>query len=84
MNTRIINKNNEVEFKFENERKNKRNKQQKPSTYNFGNLIVCRVNKLLKTKDFFCKPSGGIIIDRFSSFDLDDKDDLKFLNNKGN
>ena len=76
LNTRVMLKNNEVEFKFKKERKSKTNKQKKPTTYAFGNLIACKVKKLLEKKDFFCKPSGGLIINRFSSFDLDDKEDL--------
>ena len=79
LNTRIMFKNNELEFKFKKERKNKRNKQNKPKTYSFGNLVACKVKKLLEKKDFFCKPSGGLIIDRFSSFDLDDKEDLSLI-----
>lgn len=79
LNTRLLNKDNEVVFKFKNERQHKRNKQKKSVTYNFGNLIACRVDKLLIAKDFFCNPSGGIIVDRFSSFDLDDKEDLNII-----
>ena len=77
LNTRVMSKNGELNFKFLRERQNKTNKQKKPATYTFGNLIACRVENFLKKKDFFCKPSKGIIIDKFSSFDLDDKEDLK-------
>ena len=60
-------------------RKNKTNKQKKEKTFNFGNLIATRINKLLHSKDFFCNPSAGIMIDKFSSFDLDSINDLSFL-----
>jgi CMP-N-acetylneuraminic acid synthetase len=80
LNTRILNKkNNMVSFKFKKLRKNKINKQKKEMTFNFGNLVGTRVNKLFYTKDFFCEPSAGIIIDKFSSFDLDSENDVKFL-----
>ena len=77
LNTRVMSKSGELNFKFLKERQSKTNKQKKPITYTFGNLIACRVKNFLKKKDFFCKPSKGIIIDKFSSFDLDDKEDLK-------
>jgi len=81
LNTRLLNKRNQtVNFKFENLKKNKTNKQKKEKTFNFGNLIATRVNKLLHSKNFFCQPSFGIIIDKFSSFDLDNESDLQFLN----
>ena len=79
LNTRILNKNNTISFKFKKLRKNKINKQKKEITFNFGNLVATRINKLFYTKDFFCEPSGGIIIDKFSSFDLDNENDVKFL-----
>ncbi len=81
LNTRLLNNRNKtVNFKFKNLRGNKTNKQKKEKTFSFGNLIATRVNKLFKTKNFFCQPSFGIVIDKFSSFDLDNENDLQFLN----
>ena len=80
LNTRVFNKKKKtVYFKFKNLRKNKTNKQKKEKTFNFGNLIATRINKLLHSKDFFCNPSAGIMIDKFSSFDLDSINDLSFI-----
>ena len=85
LNTRLFNdRNKTINFKFKNLRKNKTNKQKKEKTFSFGNLIATRVNKLLKTKNFFCQPSFGILIDKFSSFDLDNESDLQFLNSYQN
>mgnify|MGYP001282019199 CR=1 FL=1 len=80
LNTRILSKKGLVTFKFKNLRKNKTNKQRKSKTFHFGNLVASRIKKLLITKEFFCEPSFGIVIDKFSSFDLDNLNDLKFLN----
>ena len=80
LNSRVLKKGNIVKFKFPKERKNKVNKQKKPATYSFGNLIACKVDKFLKTKDFFCQPCKGIIVDKFSSFDFDSKEDFEFIN----
>ena len=79
LNSRILTKDNVVKFKFERERQNKINKQEKPQSYSFGNLIACNVSNFLKTKDFFCQPCKGVEIDKFSSFDLDDKSDLEVI-----
>ena len=79
LNSRVLNKGNVVKFKFLKERKNKVNKQKKPTTYSFGNLIACKIDKFLKSKDFFCQPCKGIIVDKFSSFDFDSKEDFEFL-----
>lgn len=78
-NTRVMSKNGELNFKFLKYRRGNPNKQKKPITYNFGNLVACKVESLLKDKDFFCTPSKGIIINKFSSFDLDGKEDLKIV-----
>ena len=78
LNTRII-KNNSVKFKYSLERMKKFNKQKKNYTYNFGNLVITKVYSLLKEKTFFTKKSTFIKIDRYRSFDLDDKNDLEFL-----
>ena len=75
LNTRIIKKN-YLEFRFENERKKKFNKQKKDKTYNFGNFIVARVEKVLKEKNLFLKPCGFIEINKIKSFDLDNIEDI--------
>ena len=61
-------------------RKIKFNKQKKDKTFNFGNLCAVKTNDFYKTKNFFCEPSGFVKVDRFSSFDIDNKDDIQFLN----
>ena len=75
LNTRII-KNEKVVFKFKGQRLKKYNKQLKEKTYNFGNLIFVKVSSFLKNKFFFPDPCGYVIIDKVSSFDLDDKLDI--------
>ena len=70
INTRIIRRN-LVEFKFNKSRIKKFNKQLKEKTFHFGNLILTNTKSLIKEKNFFCKPSGFIEIDKVSSFDLD-------------
>lgn len=80
LNTRIVSKN-LVKFKFEKSRIKKFNKQRKDKTYNFGNLVITKVKNLLKEKTFFTKKSTYVVIDRYRSFDLDDKKDLKYLKN---
>lgn len=80
LNTRII-KNDYVKFKFNDERKRKFNKQKKEKTYNFGNLVITKTRSLLNEKTFFTKKSTFLVIDRYRSFDLDDKYDLEYSKN---
>ena len=80
LNTRII-KNNYVQFKFINERRQKFNKQKKEKTYNFGNLVITKTKNLLNEKTFFTKKSTYLVIDRYRSFDLDNKYDLDYSKN---
>lgn len=75
LNTRII-KSGKVIFKFKSQRLKKYNKQLKEKTYNFGNLIFVKVSSFLENKFFFPEPCGYVIIDKVSSFDLDDKLDI--------
>ena len=79
LNTRLIEKK-KILFKFKKMRKIKFNKQKKDKTFNFGNLCAVKTNDFYKTKNFFCEPSGFVKVDRFSSFDIDNKDDIQFLN----
>ena len=80
LNTRII-KNDYVKFKFNNERKKKFNKQKKEKTYSFGNLVITKTKSLLDEKTFFTKKSTFLVINRYRSFDLDDKFDLDYSKN---
>jgi CMP-N-acetylneuraminic acid synthetase len=80
LNTRII-KNDYVKFKFIDERRKKFNKQKKEKTYNFGNLVITKTKTLLNEKTFFTKKSTFLVIDRYRSFDLDNKYDLDYLKN---
>ena len=80
LNTRII-KNDYVQFKFNNKRKKKFNKQKKEKTYNFGNLVITKTKSLLSEKTFFTKKSTFLVINRYRSFDLDDKYDLNYSKN---
>jgi CMP-N-acetylneuraminic acid synthetase len=68
--------NSQVSFKFEKERIKKYNKQRKPESYKFGNIIIFKRKKFLQTKNVFCKPSYGLLIDFISSIDIDTKEDL--------
>ena len=52
------------------------NKQTKPKMFAYGNLIVTNT-KLFKNKNFFLKPSFGMLIPTIYGFDLDNKYDLK-------
>ena len=78
LNTRLIAKK-KILFKFDKMREIKFNKQKKEKTFNFGNLCAVKIDDLYKTKNFFCKPAGFVKVDRFSSFDIDNKDDVQFL-----
>ena len=68
--------NSKVSFKFEKERLKNYNKQKKPESYKFGNMIIFKRKKFLQTKNVFCKPSYGLLIDYLSSIDIDTKQDL--------
>lgn len=68
--------NSRVSFKFEKERLKKFNKQKKPKSFKFGNIVIFKRKKFLLTKNVFCNPSYGLLIDFFSSIDIDNKQDL--------
>lgn len=76
VNSRFINKG---VVKFYNERKRLKlfNKQKKEKTYHFGNMIVSKTKNLIKSKNFFIQPCGYILIDKLSSFDLDNFEDYR-------
>jgi|Laugresbdmm110sn_1035088.scaffolds.fasta_scaffold16163_2 hypothetical protein len=79
LNTRII-KNDQIVFKFRNKRLKNYNKQLKEPTYNFGNFIIVKTNIVSKKKLFFCEPCGYVLINKISSFDLDEKLDIEIAN----
>ncbi len=76
INSRYIFKNN-VKFLNETKRLKKYNKQKKPKTYHFGNLVAVRKEGILDKKNFFAHPSGHVIINKPYDFDLDNEYDLK-------
>ncbi len=73
-------KNNKTNFVFEKKRMLMHNKQTKPVFYAYGNLIASMTKKFLKSKNFFSKPSFGLKIENILGFDLDNKFDLKIIN----
>jgi len=78
-NQRYLKKNN-TGFIFEKQRKIMHNKQTKPIFYAYGNLIACETKSFLNQKNFFVKPSFGLPISNIYGFDLDNKLDLKIIN----
>ena len=68
-----------LNLNFLKKEKNKTNKQKKIKTFSFGNLVACKTSSLMKTKNFFSHPSKPIMIDRVSSFDLDNREDLLIM-----
>jgi CMP-N,N'-diacetyllegionaminic acid synthase len=62
-------------FTFWEDRLKSWNKQKKPPAYKFGNLVITRRGDL-RNKTFFAYPSAGILIDRWSSLDIDTEDDV--------
>lgn len=68
-----------VKFYNETKRLKLYNKQKKIKTYHFGNMVATRVKKFKKSKNFFLQPSGYILVDKLSSFDLDNLEDYKII-----
>lgn len=75
-NQRSVGERGEVTFPFEAERKQARNKQQKPKLFAFGNLIAARSAVLLAGGGFYAKPSYALPIAAECAFDLDQKADI--------
>ncbi len=75
-NQRQVTESAEVTFPFESERERARNKQQKPKTFAFGNLIATRAAALLSGAGFYAKPSVALPIDAKYAFDLDQQADI--------
>ena len=42
-------------------------------------MVATRVKKFKKSKNFFLQPSGYILVDKLSSFDLDNLEDYKII-----
>lgn len=66
-----------VRFNFEMERLEKFNKQLKPKTYALGNLVATRTEDLIRSGQFFAKPSIPIPIPRLYALDVDTYEDLE-------
>ena len=56
------------------------NKQTKPRSFAYGNLIACKTKYFIKSKNFFIKPSYGLHISNIYGFDVDNSYDLKVIN----
>ena len=69
--------NNNVKFLNQADRLKYYNKQKKPKTFHFGNLIVVKRDAILKYRNFFCEPCGYLKIKSPYDFDLDNKFDHK-------
>ena len=55
------------------------NKQTKPVFYAYGNLIASKTDQFIKYQNFFLKPSFGLPIKNIFGFDVDNKFDLKIV-----
>jgi CMP-N-acetylneuraminic acid synthetase len=77
LNQRTISADGLVEFRFERERSVAFQKQQKPASWIFGNLVAVRVSSLVGGETFFAKPSGSLVVNRVTSLDIDELDDLE-------
>ncbi len=72
--------NKQTSFMFEKKRMMMHNKQTKPRTFAYGNLIACKTKYFIKSKNFFTKPSYGLHISNIYGFDVDNSYDLKVIN----
>jgi CMP-N-acetylneuraminic acid synthetase len=75
-NQRELKESGRVNFLFPAERKQARNKQEKPVLYAFGNLIMARTSALLRGDGFYAEPVIAIPIERPYEFDLDGPADI--------
>ena len=67
----------QVRFRFEEERMEMFNKQKKPPFYVFANLVVARCAAIIEQQSMFPDPSFPIVVDRQYAFDLDTKSDIE-------
>ena len=72
-------KNHKTGFIFEKKRMRMHNKQTKPIFYAYGNLIASKTDQFIKNKNFFLKPSFGLLVENIFGFDVDNKFDLKIV-----
>ena len=72
-------KNAYVKFIFPDLRATGYNKQHKPTLYKFGNLVITRVDALLKGETFFAQPSIGFPIGWKEALDVDTEDDFELM-----
>ena len=75
---KLVNK--QTSFMFEKKRMKMHNKQTKPKSFAYGNLIACKTKYFIKSKNFFIKPSYGLHISNIYGFDVDNSYDLKVIN----
>jgi len=71
-------KKDKVEFVYKKQRLKAYNKQLKPKHFVFGNLVVTRTTAI--EAGLFAEPSGGIVVSRHESLDIDTKEDLDYAN----
>ena len=72
-------RNQKTGFIFERKRMKMHNKQTKPIFYAYGNLIASKTDQFIKYQNFFLKPSFGLPIKNIFGFDVDNKFDLKIV-----
>jgi len=76
-NQRSLDTDGHVGFLFAAQRKEARQKQQKPPLWVFGNLIAARVDALLRGEGFYAEPAYAQPIDPPYDFDVDGPHDLE-------
>ena len=69
-----------VRFRYPEERKQAYNKQRKPTSYKFANLVSIRPRALLTGASFFDTPSAGVEVPWPYDLDVDGPDDVRLAN----
>lgn len=75
-NQRVLDESGQVTFLFAEQRKNARNKQEKPALFAFGNLIAARTSALLRGNGFYAAPVTATQVPSPYNFDLDTAADI--------
>lgn len=75
-NQRVMDEDGVLRFWFESERQGAFNKQLKPRTYRFGNVLAVRRDSLLAQRSLWASPSTGIPINPLYALDVDSNEDL--------
>ena len=75
-NQRVIDEQGNVTFLHPDKRLEGYQKQKKPATYSFGNLVAVRGTALVEQGTLWARPSRGVIIDSYYSLDVDIPEDL--------